>query len=147
VGEAADLVLTAATHSKDAAAVTRASTYVLKMGQPVKIIDLANRMIRLSGFEPGVDIEVAFSGARPGERLNEILFAKDEKRVDIGVEGVLAAQTVGASLPTIAAWKKRLDAAILAHDRPAAEAVLCEAIPTFAQRFDTLVDGSQPADA
>ena len=139
VGEAADLVLTASTHAKDENATTRASTYVLKMGQPVRILDLAKRMIRLSGFEPGVDMEIEILGARPGERLNEILFAKDEKRVDIGVQGVLAAQTVGASLATIAAWKKRLDAAVLAQDRRAAEAVLCEAIPSFAERFATLV--------
>lgn len=131
VSEAADLVLTAATHAKDPASTTRASTYVLKMGQPVKIVDLALRMVRLSGFEPGVDIEIRFSGVRPGERLNEILFAKDETKVDIGVEGVLAAQTVGASLPAIAAWTKRLDAAMAAHDRVAAEAVFREAIPTF----------------
>lgn len=131
VSEAADLVLTAATHAKDPAAATRASTYVLKMGQPVKIVDLAERMVRLSGFEPGVDIEIRFSGVRPGERLNEILFAKDETKVDIGVEGVLAAQTVGASLAAIAAWVRRLDKALVAHDRAAAEAVFREAIPTF----------------
>lgn len=131
VSEAADLVLTAATHAKDAQSAVRASTYVLQMGQPVKIVDLAERMVRLSGFEPGVDIEIRFSGVRPGERLHEILFAKDETKVDIGVEGVLAAQTVGASLKTIAAWTRRLDAAVAAGDRAAAEAVFREAIPTF----------------
>ncbi len=131
VGEAADLVLTAATHARDPAATTRASTYVLKMGQPVRIVDLAERLVLLSGFEPGVDIEIRFSGVRPGERLNEILFAKDETKVDIGVEGVLAAQTVGASLPAIAAWVERLGAAVADHDRAAAETVFREAIPTF----------------
>jgi len=132
VSEAADLVLTAATHAKDPAASKRASTYVLQMGQPVRILDLAERMVRLSGLEPGVDIEIRFSGVRPGERLHEILFAKDETKVDIGVEGVLAAQTVGASLATIAGWVKRLDAAVAARDRAAAEAVFKQAIPTFA---------------
>ena len=131
VSEAADLVLTAATHAKDAASAVRASTYVLQMGQPVRIVDLAERMVRLSGFEPGVDIEIRFTGVRPGERLHEILFAKDEKKVDIGVEGVLAAQTVGASLPVIARWVKTLEAALAKGDRGAAEAVFREAIPTF----------------
>ena len=49
------------------------------MGQPVKILDLAERMIRLSGLEPGRDIQIEFTGIRPGERLNEILFARERR--------------------------------------------------------------------
>ncbi len=139
VGEAADLVLTAATHSRDEGEAARASTYVLQMGQPVRIVELAERMIRMSGFEPGQDMEIAFTGVRPGERLNEILFASDEKPVKIGVEGVLAAQTRGATLSVIDGWMKRLEAAVANRDRGAAEAVLVEAIPTFGQR-----NGSAP---
>src|SRR5262249_30837984 len=77
IREACDLVVTAASH---ASASQRAdvSVYVLNMGQPVKIVDLAERMIRLSGLEPGKDVEIVFTGIRPGERLNEILFAADE---------------------------------------------------------------------
>ena len=45
------------------------SVYVLNMGQPVRIVELAERMIRLSGLEPGRDIEIEFTGVRPGERL------------------------------------------------------------------------------
>ena len=62
------------------------------MGQPVKIVDLAERMIRLSGLEPGHDIEIVFTGMRPGERLNEILFASEEPTVEIGVAGIMAAK-------------------------------------------------------
>ncbi len=52
--------------------------YVLDMGEPVKITDLAEQMIRLSGHEPNVDIEIQYTGLRPGEKLHEELFHSDE---------------------------------------------------------------------
>ena len=52
--------------------------YVLDMGPPVRIIDLAHNMIRLSGKEPEVDIEIEFIGVRPGEKLHEELWARGE---------------------------------------------------------------------
>jgi FlaA1/EpsC-like NDP-sugar epimerase len=55
--------------------------YVLDMGQPVKIVDLAHNMIRLSGKEPGRDIKVEFIGVRPGEKLHEELWGDSEQAV------------------------------------------------------------------
>ena len=52
--------------------------YVFDMGAPVKIIDVANQLIRLSGFEPGEDIMIEYTGLRPGEKLYEELFSKNE---------------------------------------------------------------------
>jgi FlaA1/EpsC-like NDP-sugar epimerase len=52
--------------------------FVLDMGEPVKIVDLANDLIRLSGLEPGTDVEIRFTGTRPGEKLYEELFFSSE---------------------------------------------------------------------
>jgi FlaA1/EpsC-like NDP-sugar epimerase len=52
--------------------------FVLDMGQPVRILDLATDLIKLSGLEPGRDIEIVYTGIRPGEKLNEELFLEGE---------------------------------------------------------------------
>ena len=56
----------------------RGQVYVLDMGEAVRIVDLADTMIRLSGREPGTDIQVEFVGARPGEKLDEELWSEHE---------------------------------------------------------------------
>jgi FlaA1/EpsC-like NDP-sugar epimerase len=52
--------------------------FVLDMGEPVKIVDLAHNMIRLAGYEPEKDIAVEFTKPRPGEKLHEVLFSEHE---------------------------------------------------------------------
>jgi FlaA1/EpsC-like NDP-sugar epimerase len=153
IREACDLVLTAASHARsDGPEAERAAVYVLKMGQPVRIMDLAERMIRLAGFEPGEDIEIAVTGVRPGERLNEILFARDEPMAETGLDGVMAAKPVFANRARLQAWLARLETALKSDDRTAADAVLDEAIPDFSLRQKTPPSApgqaaSQPAAA
>ena len=133
VREAVELVILAAGHGADkiANASGRASVYVLKMGQPARIVDLAEKMIRLAGYEPGVDIDVVFTGARAGERLNEILFAGNEPLVDVGVDGVTAAQTAPVDRAAMTNRLAGLRAAVDDHDRGAAERIFAEAIPSY----------------
>lgn len=72
IAEAAQLVLTAATFSK------KGEKFILDMGRAIRIDDLVKKMIRLSGFEPGKDIKIKYTGLRPGEKLVEELSAQKE---------------------------------------------------------------------
>ena len=130
IREACDLVVTAATHALGAER-SNVSVYVLNMGQPVKIVELAERMIRLSGLQPGYDVQIAFTGMRPGERLNEILFASEEPAVDIGVAGITAAKPNEPSTQTIRKWLAALEHAIERDDPATITAVLKDAVPEF----------------
>jgi len=130
IREACDLVLTAATHALTPARPD-VSVYVLNMGQPVKIVELAERMIRLSGLEPGHDIEIVYSGMRPGERLNEILFASEEPAIEIGVAGIMAAKPNEPPMQTLRKWIASLEQAIAKDDRATIKAVLKDAVPEF----------------
>ena len=58
---------------------SRGDVFVLDMGDPVRIVDLAENMIRLAGFEPETDIAIEFTGPRPGEKIHEELFGEEER--------------------------------------------------------------------
>ena len=72
IPEATQLVMTSGAMAENG------ELFVLDMGDPVKIIDLAENMIRLSGFVPYRDIDITFTGLRPGEKLYEEMLMKEE---------------------------------------------------------------------
>ena len=130
IREACDLVVSAASHAlgpqPDGVAV-----YVLNMGQPVKILELAERMIRLSGLEPYRDIDITFTGIRPGERLNELLFARDETDAEIGIDGIVAAKPSHPPLAAMRQWLATLEQGLARQDRNMVDRVLGEAVPDY----------------
>jgi FlaA1/EpsC-like NDP-sugar epimerase len=87
IPEACQLVLEAATMGKGG------EIFVFEMGQSVKIADLAKKMIQLSGLEIGKDIELKFTGLRPGEKLYEELLANEENTMPTHHQKILIAKT------------------------------------------------------
>src|SRR5262249_51611980 len=80
---------------------------------------------------PGRDIDITFTGIRPGERLQEILFAREEPTAPIGIEGIVAAKPVSPSLEAMRAWLAALEQGLAREDRSVIFGVLHDAVPDF----------------
>jgi O-antigen biosynthesis protein WbqV len=91
VHEAVQLILQSASRGlRDG--VRHGRIFVLDMGEPIRVIDIARRMIRLAGLDPDVDIGIDIVGLRPGEKLYEELFDFDEERLPSSIPGVFEAE-------------------------------------------------------
>ncbi len=101
--EAVQLVLQASSlDSAEQSIVTHdGRVFVLDMGDPVKILDLAKSMIEAYGLKPGEDIQIKFTGLRPGEKLFEEIFLDTDKLVKTGTDGVLLASPALIDLPLL----------------------------------------------
>ena len=88
VREAVELVLQAAALSPAPETPDRGKICVLDMGEPVKIVDLARQMTRLAGLRPDRDIEIEFTGLRPGEKLSEELFHRAEPLIPTRIPAI-----------------------------------------------------------
>jgi len=86
ISEACQLILQTGAIGK------KGSIYLLKMGKPVKILDVARDLIRLSGLEPDKDIKIKFTGLRPGEKLYEELITSEEDIVQTEHEKLMVLQ-------------------------------------------------------
>ena len=125
--EAVELILQASalgTAKRDQGAI-----YVLDMGQPVKIIDLAKQMIRLAGKTLGVDIDIKITGLRPGEKLYEELFHGEEPPLRTSQEGILLARPRVADAGVMAVKLAALEKACRDRDEEAALAIVNGLVP------------------
>jgi len=95
IPEASQLVLEAASMGEGG------EIFVFDMGKPVPIVDLARKMIRLSGFVPNVDIEIKYTGLRPGEKLYEELLSDAENTLPTHNEKILIAKIRSSSVVNI----------------------------------------------
>jgi FlaA1/EpsC-like NDP-sugar epimerase len=131
IPEAVQLVLQAA------AIGTHGEVFVLDMGEPVRVFDLATDLIRLSGLEPDVDIEVRFTGTRPGEKLFEELFFAGADVTPTLHPKILRARDGAATQHSDADIEQLIDAA--RQNRPAAtiRRLILKLVPEYAGVLDT----------
>ena len=136
IPEASQLILQAGVMGKGG------EIYVLDMGQPVKIVYLAEQMIRLSGFEPGSDIEIRFTGLRPGEKLYEELFHEKEALVSTAHNKILLAKHRSWDWESLQKLLASIDNACQSYD----EAVIREIIHQFVPELTPPVSEVMPAN-
>ena len=108
--------------------------YVLDMGKPVRILDLAQQMIRLAGLEPEKDIALTFTGLRPGEKLQEELFASSEKSSTTQHDSLLLAEAPREALKALTQHLPQLRDACTARRTQEAINVLKRLVPELENR-------------
>jgi len=108
--------------------------FVLDMGEPVRMVDLAAELIRLSGLEPGRDIEIVFTSPRPGEKMSEALFANgEEPRPTQHKEILVAGGNNTWDSQTLARHLEELEALAKEGDVPSIIAKMQEIVPEYRQ--------------
>jgi O-antigen biosynthesis protein WbqV len=130
VREAVELILQAAAHGLQHQD-ERGQIFVLDMGEPIKIVDVARQMIRLAGLRPDQDIKIAFTGLRPGEKLYEELFDREEQRLPAVVDGVLVAVSQPINLEILRRVFDELLAASLRDDDMALQRLIHHLLPGY----------------
>lgn len=132
IPEAVQLVLHATRSGVSSADSDRGRIFVLDMGKPVKIADVARKMIRLQGFRPDIDIAIRFIGLRPGEKMFEELFDHGEAIVATDVAGVLSAAPRRIfDHMTIAQMFEELRVATKEGDRKTADGIVTRLVPEY----------------
>lgn len=125
IPEASQLVMTSGAMAKNG------ELFVLDMGKPVKIIDLADNMIRLSGFEPYKDIDIIETGLRPGEKLYEELLIKTEDLDKTENQKIFVERDKPLSGTEVAAKLDILRKALESESNRVVKQALMETVPTY----------------
>ncbi len=140
IPEAVQLILQAATLGDGG------EIFVLEMGEPVRIVDLARNMIRLSGFEPDEDIAIVFTGLRPGEKMTEELVAEEEAIATTYHDRINVLRRNGTP-PRPETWLPEVERCLAAADARAAVRLLRRLVPGYRPGAHHGVDGEAPRSA
>jgi FlaA1/EpsC-like NDP-sugar epimerase len=131
ISEAAQLILQAGAMGEGN------EIFILDMGKPMRIVDLARDLIRLSGFEPDRDIPIKFIGLRPGEKLYEELITEGEGIVATNHEKVLVVQGTPCDQDALYAKIDELLAVAETYDATAIKRKLQEIVPEYTPQGQT----------
>jgi FlaA1/EpsC-like NDP-sugar epimerase len=135
IREAVQLVLQASTMAKGS------EVFILDMGQPVKIVELAKNMIRLAGLEPDVDIEIRFVGLRPGEKLYEELMTAGEHILPTHHQKISIFKAPAVRADSMEEWIFRLRMLLDTRDETGVVAHMAQIVPDYqmSSRWKNLV--------
>ncbi|MDX8491560.1 nucleoside-diphosphate sugar epimerase/dehydratase [Mesorhizobium sp. VK22B] len=124
VAEAVDLVIMSAADAEQRQGSDDYAIYMLDMGKPVPILEVAETMIRMAGKSPHTDIAIRFTGIRPGEKLHETLHGENEEVVKLDTAKLFGLRSDVVEWPRIEAALPALVAAMNDRDKAAALAIL-----------------------
>ncbi len=124
VAEAVDLVIMSAADAQSRQGMEDYAIYMLDMGKPVPILEVAETMIRMAGKSPYTDIPIRFTGIRPGEKLHETLHGENEEVVALDIAKIFGLRTDGVEWPRVQTALTALQAAVRDQDKAEAVAVL-----------------------
>jgi FlaA1/EpsC-like NDP-sugar epimerase len=118
-------------------------TFVLDMGEPIKISYLAKQLIRMAGLIPGQDIEIVYTGLREGEKLVEELFHNEEKLEKTLHDQISLAESRALNSESIVNAVRSLTSKIQQSDTDGIEQIMKELVPEYMQR--NLAEGTDSA--
>ena len=124
MAEAVDLVIMAAADAETRQGKDDYAIYMLDMGKPVPILEVAETMIRMAGKSPYTDIPIRFTGIRPGEKLHEVLHGENEEVVALDISKIFGLSTDVVEWSRVQAALTALQAAMRDQDKASALAVL-----------------------
>ena len=130
VREAVELVMQAASLGVELEG-RKECVFVLDMGKPMKILDLAHQMIRLAGLRPGEDIDIVFTGLRQGEKLYEELFYLSENAAKTSHDSIFLASPSVAEMEALCAGLSQLKDAALKRDEKEVRNLLKTLVPEY----------------
>jgi len=133
IREAVELILQASALRRHGHA-EEGKIYVLDMGEPVKIVDLAKQMIRLAGMTPDEDIAIEFTGIRPGEKLYEEIFHGAEPPVPTEADGILIAAPRLADHDELSGTIDALKIAAQSGDEETLKRLISEVVPEYGKK-------------